>query len=251
MLPIAHRGCWWPHPGQQNTVGAMQQAASRGHAIEIDVHGVKRESEFESVQGMAVGHEVPEECDSGWPPFLGSYLDAFASAPLIFWNIKTSGLAQMLPEFISSHNLQDKSIIFDQDFAGMPKEYTQEFLETGLKVLFRLSDRPSGEMDADISGAHGVWLDQFRGDWVKADTIKRHKDKGYCVYIVSPELHNRVLNFAKWKEWVQAGADGICTDFPGFLEMLRTPYQDRSMLYPQGPWWQTEEWKATVAKSRK
>ena len=244
MLAVAHRGCWWPHSSRQNTVGAMQQAVDLGFGIEIDVHRVKRLSDSKTVDGMAVGHNVSEECENGWPLFPGSYLQVFASAPLILWDIKSPGLAQMLPKFLFTHDLQDKSIIFDQDFPGMPEGYSNDFWDWSkdLKLLARLSER---DLPNKVIGSayYGVWLDQFEVDWVGSDVIQYFHDRGKVVFVVSSELHNRILDLAKWKEWVQAEVDGLCTDFPDIVYGLS---RTNMPLHPQQPWWQQEEWKATL-----
>ena len=248
MLAIAHRGCWWPNPSEENTVGAMQLAANNGFVIEIDVHRVGRLSEVKMTEGMAIGHAMPPQCDSAWPLDPGRYLNVFASAPLILWNIKTAGLAQMLPEFLYTHDLQDKSLIFDQDLPGMPEDYSKDFWDwsSDLKLLARLSDH---ETDKVIGSAFfGVWLDQLDSDWVASDIIQYFHDKGKAVFIVSPELHNRVIDLAKWKEWVQAGADGICTDFP---ELVYGLSKTNLTLHPQQPWWQEESWKETVGSKNR
>jgi len=246
MLPIAHRGLWYPDSERQNTVDAMQMAVDRGFGIEIDVS--KQNTDYPNFgdEEIGVGHNlVPPEIVG---PSIHPYEEVLAVAPLILWNIKTLGLEQILPEFIFTRGLHETSIIFDQDFPGMPENYSREFLARKVKVLVRVSDRePDKVVGSDY---HGVWLDQFDSDWVDQDVVAYWHDRGKAVFVVSPELHNRPLDLKKWFEWKEA--DGICTDFPFLASDLLAPNAEHaSVLFPTNPWWQQPEWLQSVAEAQR
>lgn len=223
MLPIAHRGLWWPDPAKQNTPEAMESAIRSGYGVEIDVHAVP--------SGLGVGHN----CDVLLS--LLSSFDCLKDAPLVAWNVKSRGCAIPLIAVMEKFGLLKRSIVFDWELVGDSDLPEKMFVHGAFhECLARASDDKEKEHIADVINKpiHGLWLDAFEDDWVTSKLIagiKEATDKR--TYVVSPELHGRPLDLSLWHEWREA--DGICTDFPHLLNQM-VHYGD-TKLYPKEPWW--------------
>ena len=215
-IPLAHRGWWWPEPRRQNTPPAFLAAARAGYGLELDIC---------MVQGRLWIAHAPADVLTG-RAVCGptGVLPALCAAPLLAWNLKIISAAEPLVEFIQKQGLADRSLVFDHELALEGTDLGP--MDTGKYmvaidcpgILTRASDREDEPLGlALVRTAHGVWLDAFEKDWVPRERILQAHAAGKAAYVVSPELHGRPLDLGLWKEWVGAGVQGICTDFPHLL----------------------------------
>lgn len=235
MIPIAHRGLWWPHQDHQRTIDAAKAAAQFGYGVELDVCLIDG--------ACRIQHHPHERPPNEQTP--ADYLQYTVHTDcLFFWDIKTDGLHEMLVDELATWGILHRSIIFDQDFFCPEAGFLSRDLDAGkrfkatareLTVCARATDHVTLSDALSKPWASGVWMDMIDRDWVTSRDISLVRDAGKKAFIVSPELHGRALDLAWWKEW--NGADGVCTDFPHLLDTLLLGNGERQKLYPKDPWW--------------
>jgi len=219
MLPIAHRGCWYPDRSKANHPDALLEAAEHQWGFETDVRFCNG--------GLIIQHDPTD------PSYLIDYiLPACERAPLICWNLKDVLAEIPLYEWLSGHRLLDKSLVFDvelYDKRGLPRvcaTYSPQH------VLVRVSEHDTEPIaPALLSPCVGLWLDTWESDWVVESTLLVARNHRKLTYVVSPELHQRPIHLNVWKRL--AAADGICTDFPHILETFLKGILDM----PADAWW--------------
>ena len=230
MIPLAHRGLWWPDPAQRNTPRAFEAAARAGFGLELDICFVGGR--------LWIAHAPAEVVMDRAVCPATEILPALCSAPALAWNLKDLQAPPGLAEFLEKHGLRDKSVVFDQELlAGMGIErrlLDRRLAELGLPHLARASGHHEGDglaLALVHPTAAGVWLDCNGTDWVTPTVLAACRGAGKASYVVSPELHGRPLDLALWVAW--QAADGICTDFPHLL----AAWDAGAPLEPVDPWW--------------
>lgn len=89
------------------------------------------------------------------------------------------------------------------------------------------------QIDGIASHAHGVWVEQPDEDWVNSEDIYAIHSEGIPVYILSSELHGRLVSLKNIEQWKDA--NGIVTDMPYLFERILDK-QDL-IVHPQEAWW--------------
>jgi hypothetical protein len=208
---IAHRGWWWPDPAKQNSPQALQAALDRGWGVELDVW------QGDDPYILQIGHD-----QHAATPLADDTLDALAVGDgLILWNVKNAGCDAALELLFEGHRrFAARSYIFDFDYQDTDPLIVRRFPEGN--YLYR----PEATIDMS-PGEHDGW-------WIDVDVTEPPMSAMPRFY-VSPELHGRPLDLAKWTEWRMMGA-GICTDHPHLLEALE---RGDAPLSPVDPWWST------------
>lgn len=216
MLPIAHRGLWFPTPQAQNTIAALTAAVQAGFAIELDprLHG----------RDLVLQHDLADS-PHALTPAQPDVLTLLARAPLVFWDLKARDVEEPLLTFLATHHLEENAVLFDYELYDPTARNRLVALKRAcgstVRLLTRVSERNEPLYVAlGDDAAVGIWLDQFDSLWFPPDLIKTIHAAGKLVYVVSPELHGRALDLAAWQAWADAGADGLCTDFPHLLASL-------------------------------
>lgn len=224
MIPIAHRGFWWPDAEKGNTIEAAKAAGERGFGVELDV--------CQLGDSCYIQHSPQVKPPLVYGP--RSYLAHIPpTTPLILWNVKTEGLEQFAINYLGPD--LHKSWMFDQDL--IDPEYGKRMVdsEARVRVMIRASDKPGESLDKALNTwwARGIWLDCFSADnWITSDVIQMVQCEGFCAFVVSPELHGHVLDLKLWEEWQQA--EGICTDVPHLLADFATADE---RIFPKEKWW--------------
>lgn len=223
MLPVAHRGFWWPDPARRNTPDALLAAAQQGWAFETDVLWLPERL----TDPLVVAHTV---ADPLFP--IRTILPACEAAPAIFWNLKEPRAEVALRDWLDAHGLRDKSYVFDvelYDAAGLDRVVDTFGRE---HVLVRCSERKPETLERALAArVHGIWFDTWETDWVTVAHIEAARQCGLRSYVISAELHARPLRLESWKSL--RVADGICTDFPHLLRTVLTGDLD----CPATAWW--------------
>lgn len=222
---IAHRGHWFPDIETQNRLTAITAAGAAGYGMELDIR--VSESKHLRLQHDLLDDQVwlLDLVHEDWFPTL---IAALRAAPVILWDVKEIAAIEPLVAWLAEYNLLGNAILFDQELAGKaihwgaamdacalanhPVSYLRRVSEHAHESLYDALDDPD---------AYGVWLDAWDRDWVTANIIATVQAAGKRAYVCSPELHQRAIALALWRDW--AGADGIVTDFPHLLESLSTP----------------------------
>lgn len=173
MQLLAHRG-FWRACAEQNSLAALGDAWRRGFGIETDLR--------DAAGRVVIAHDLAR----GIEPTLAELVETLAALPgraaPIALNVKADGLAAACAALIGP--VRDRVFFFDMSVPDM-----RAYLDLGLPVYTRHSDvEPT---PAYYDRAAGVWLDQLHADWITADAVAAHLDRGKPVCVVSSELHRR------------------------------------------------------------
>jgi glycerophosphoryl diester phosphodiesterase len=193
---LAHRG-YWLAPAERNSLAAFERAFAGGYGIEFDVRDLDGE--------LVVSHDPPRH---GALP-LGDVIELWKrsqTAGTLAVNVKSDGLQGALAAAITG----------DWFAFDMSVPDTLGYLRSGLPTFTRHSDV---EPDPVLyQHAHGVWLDDFGGGWLRQAHVERHLAAGKSVAVVSPELHGRdhAQAWREWRTWSvwREPQLHLCTDHP-------------------------------------
>jgi hypothetical protein len=137
------------------------------------------------------------------------YADRFKHLPLLL-NIKADGLQKQISALLEKYDV-DNYYLFDMSVPDLLVS-----INGGLKCLTRQSEF---EMAPSLyESVDGVWIDEFKGEWLQKEHLLRHIDQNKKIFIVSPELHGR-NHLTRWKFLREMGRDltqhcVLCTDIP-------------------------------------
>jgi len=198
---LAHRGLW-KCKEKQNTIEALTAAIDAGFGIETDIRDLDGK--------LVISHDPPtlNTCVN-----LAAFLEvviASKSDARLALNIKSDGLAKYWDDVIKNANF-DQIFFFDM---SVPDHAV--FVKAGLRTYARVSD-----IETEIvfqQSAHGVWVDDFSGNFDQVSKAKELLQNGLRVALVSPELHWRPY-LETWKEVKLQrlhcnSSFELCTDFP-------------------------------------
>ena len=197
MIIISHRG-YWKKPQEKNLPIAFDRSFSLGFGAEIDVRDYKGE--------LVVSHDIAKKNCVPVSEIFDIYKKYNNNSPLAL-NIKSDGLQAELKRLLVQYDIKNY-FVFDM---SVPDGLL--YVKEGFNAFTRESEHE--KIPAFYNPAKGVWLDEFRGHWVKQHVLKKHIDANKKLCIVSPELHGRDYR-AEWNDYKKMGNDGImlCTDFP-------------------------------------
>jgi glycerophosphoryl diester phosphodiesterase len=227
---IAHRGAWWPHREDENSLHAVERAFERGYDAEIDVRWLDAAGRC-----LVLSHDRIESRPRTWPfpPLLDDILRILAQYPnrQLFINIKEPTTVASIAELTDRKALCDRVWLFDFGLCQADPWAAKKSAPATLRCLSRVSDREEAP-EAAGDWASGFWFDQWDSDWVtreKIDALSRHGP----VFLVSSELHQRTIPVKRLvTDWRYAA--GVCTDVPHLFQALLTGQPE---LTPENPWW--------------
>lgn len=225
-IMIAHRGAWWPRKDLQNHPSSAITALSAGWGVEVDVWGVRG-------NGLFVGHDEPERTFT--PPMRQEGM-----GPL-FLHLKRSGQDELVCEILEQRRWLGAAYVLyspSNDVAlsaflsaapPAPLAYPKGLvIAENMVALTGLLDRRSL-----FEKANGVWLEQPDDNWVDEEVITTIQTAGKTAWVLSSELHGRLVNLRKAVLWKKA--EGICTDYPHLLE--RVLDESDKVVHPKDSWW--------------
>ena len=214
MILLAHRGNLSGISGpQENTPELLKQALGKGFGIETDIR--------RAVTGeLYISHDRSTDLSGQIAADHAALWRQFPRQPVAV-NVKETGYAELLVNFIEQHDLVQQAFLFDfeliEERPGTTARYIRSLHPT-VRLAARASDRYAEtiEQALSIECAEIVWLDEFDGPWVRNEDISRLKQAGRLVYAISPEIQGfpRKLAERRWQEFADWGVDGLCTDWP-------------------------------------
>jgi hypothetical protein len=200
MLVLAHRGLW-STLHDENSIEALTDALDCNYGIEFDVR--------DSNGSIVIAHDIVNELKPSALQLFDAYYLSSCSAILAI-NIKADGLGRLIADMLAQRGIKNY-FCFDM---SVPE--TLRYRRSGIRYFTRQSEYE--ENPVFYHDAAGVWMDMFESDWITADDIRLHLDRGKQVAIVSPELHVRP-HMIFWEGLKDSGLyrhDGLmlCTDHP-------------------------------------
>jgi glycerophosphoryl diester phosphodiesterase len=193
---ISHRG-YWLSPEEKNSRTAFDRTVAAGFGTETDVRDLAGR--------LVVAHDPPTGDEMEWRALLALFDGG--GLPLAV-NVKSDGLAPLLARAFAGTAIP----WFAFDMSG-PE--TVRYARAGLPFYTRHSDiEPHPVLYAE---AAGVWLDSFTDDqWIRPEVVRRHRDAGKAVCVVSSELHGRdpARLWASLAELDGEAGVTLCTDRP-------------------------------------
>ena len=199
MEIIAHRG-FWRKKTDQNTIGAFKLALNNHFGIETDIRDQNGQ--------LVISHDIPKKKSIKLHELFKIY-SLNSSYCTLALNIKADGLQKELLKLIKKYHIKNY-FIFDMSIPESIK-----YSKTPLNNYMRLSEY---EKDYKNFVFKGLWIDQFKSDWISPKQIKILLKSKIDICLVSSELHQRdqkqlwkmILrnNIYKYKNF------SLCTDFP-------------------------------------
>ena len=197
MKILAHRGAW-NIPEEKNTINAISDAFRRGWGVETDIRDYRGR--------LVVAHDVADENAPFFEEILCNYRE-LSSSSFLAVNVKADGIQQLLLEQIVRYKIVNYAV-FDM---SVPEKVVYQ----SMNIPF-LSRQSEIEPEPVLYGqALGIWMDQWREEWITDEIITDHIRNGKIVGIISPEIHG--MNHLKLWDMIKAiDSDQIllCTDMP-------------------------------------
>ncbi len=172
-----------------------------GWGIETDIRDLNGE--------VVLAHDMPHTGQTRFAEAIDQVSDLASGNGQVSLalNVKADGLATSCASLIAP--LSDRCFFFDMSIPDMVT-----YLDAGLRVFTRHSDlEPEPAL---YSEAAGIWLDELRDDWLSANVIDHHVDRGKLVAVVSREIHRRDP-LPLWKALIPFRDTSkllLCTDLP-------------------------------------
>lgn len=196
MLIISHRGNVY---GQGTINFAL--AVRRGWGVELDLRWSPEGPYFDHTPG---GHTPMTDAKATLSLF---------GRRIVAVNIKEKGCEK---ETVALLQQYPDVFVFDMELCDVDPEAFKD-LPRAVRMSDRIDERNVNKFEAKI-----VWLDEFQS-WVEESDVQAIKAKGKLVYWVSPELHDPEISarrlLIRWRQLIDWGVDGICTDYPQILEV--------------------------------
>jgi glycerophosphoryl diester phosphodiesterase len=213
MMILAHRAnIFGPNRQAENSLMAVRQCLDFGWGVEIDMR--------RSLEGsFYISHD-----DQRWSikTDADAYFSALRSFPKSTWaiNVKELGYEKELLDYLIVQGVLGQVFLFDMELLEHAHGVTARKLRSfspKVELAARASDRnESIENLLLVSEARITWLDEFDSLWITEDNISKLKSLGKRIFAISPEIHGFSLieMERRWRQFIQWGIDGICTDYP-------------------------------------
>ena len=201
MIVLSHRG-YWRKIEERNTRKAFERSFAMNFGTETDIR--------DHDSRLVISHDMPDANAMLLEAFFEIYKGYRMSLPLAL-NIKADGLQVELGRLLAKYQVANY-FVFDM---AVPDGLL--YAKQGFRTYTRQSEYEPVPPYYDL--AQGVWLDEFKGHWLRDNVIEKHFEQRKALCIVSPDLHKR----DHWQEWqhyrqleTRIGKDKImlCTDFP-------------------------------------
>jgi glycerophosphoryl diester phosphodiesterase len=181
MYIISHRG-FWKREIEKNTLQAFERSFKSGFGTETDIRDYKGE--------LVISHDIPNESAIPVKEFLKLYRLIDPTLPLAL-NIKSDGLQIKLRQQLDHYKIKNY-FVFDM---SVPDGLI--YLNTGFNTFTRQSEYEQNP--SFYEKAKGIWMDEFKSDWITTKIIETHLSLNKEIGIVSSELHDRDSKL-QWNE---------------------------------------------------
>lgn len=197
MNILAHRG-FWSTLEEKNSIQSLTNAIGCNWGIETDIRDYNGK--------LVISHDIPTSSSEMVEIFFENYYEGKHNEFLAL-NIKSDGIQTLLLEQLYKYHIENYAV-FDM---SIPEQVVYDRL--GMKYFTRQSDLEV--VPVMYEKALGVWIDTWYEEWITAEIICDHLEKGKNVAVISPEIHGRdecelwniLKNIHSDKLW-------LCTDKP-------------------------------------
>ena len=201
-------------PGRENSCAAVAECFEQGWGVEIDIR--RSGGRFylsHDIGTVALANDALSFC----------HLVREMRPPAVAINIKELGYERELLAFLEQEQIIDHVFLFDMELLEDIPGKTARLLSTfhpRIRIAARSSDRHEPlERALACPFSTMIWADEFERFWLTGEDVRRAKESGKFVYVISPEIHGydmRARN-RRWEDFTLWGVDGICTDYPADL----------------------------------
>ena len=215
VIVIAHRAYRsGPDSARENMLGAVIECLQAGWSVELDIR-------FGAL-GFYISHDRQQDGGPAAGPFFEA-IRKYAVRPVAV-NVKELGYEEALIGFLCEHRVLDRVFLFDMELVEREPGITARrfrSLDSRIRLAARASDRAEPiDRVLGIPEAEIVWLDEFDRLWIEESHVRILKRQSRTVYALSPEIHGFSLEIMtqRWAQFAAWGVDGICTDYPKWLD---------------------------------
>ena len=203
MEILSHRG-FWKLKREQNLISGLLNSIYNKFGVEFDIR------DFNSK--IVISHDISNIRSQPLENFLKRIIN---KKYFLAINIKADGLQKELKKLLKKYKISNY-FVFDMSIPDCIQYINQD-----INYFIRQS-----EYEKDLifyKKSKGVWLDQFKKNWINEKVILHHYNNNKKICIVSPELHLREYK----KEWIKYKKIEkkfpnlqlmLCTDFPNKAE---------------------------------
>ena len=174
-------------------------AFEHGYGIETDVRDYE--------ERLVVSHNVATEEAFLFEEVIKIYKELGCVSELAI-NIKADGVQKLLMDVLYRYEIKNY-FVFDM---SIPEQVV--YHRENINVFTRMSEYETNPVLLDKS--MGIWMDEWENSWINAEIIKKYRDQGKMISIISPEIHGRDKTLI-WQELRQFKQDDgvlLCTDIP-------------------------------------
>lgn len=239
MEIISHRGNGFEYP--ENSGPAFSNALKRGISVELDIRlskdnvpfvshnadideilkGKGKISDFNSNEIDKFNYKINNGLKLVKFKEVLRILDSLESGSNIFvhvQDINEEGIVERVLELIDEPKYKERVFLFAVDEMSLPLIDNVRELDSDINVGLHLPENSKYFNDEFFKKADFIWADEIKGEWLSKDMVILAHKLGKKIYAISPEL---ILDSVyskdykkRWKDIVEFGFDGICTDFP-------------------------------------
>ncbi len=135
-------------------------------------------------------------------------------------------------ELVKKYNLPKECFFFEVDKNAWPLvEYMKKNIPQ-MNVGLHLPEQSNNYNKDDFLKADVIWADEITIDWMTKEMVDMAHSCNKKIFAISAELipHSKNAPYyrKRWKDLVDYGFDGICTDHPEELEIFLKSIKKRS-----------------------
>ena len=144
---------------------------------------------------------------------------------LVFIHIKESEDIEKVIKILGEYNFLERIRFFavdeiEEDFKKIMRENYSKY-----KIGLYLPENSNNYNKENFKETNFILADEITIPWITKEKVELAHSLGKLFYVISPELINESIfnsNIEKrWKELLEMGVDGICTDLPEKFKKLK------------------------------
>lgn len=246
MIIIAHRAINFINP--ENSLPAFEWAMKKGYSIELDIYLTKdgipvvsHDSSLDRLfdgKGKITEMTLLEIRKFSFKNDNKVKMPTFEEVCQLYQRIKPKnfffciqikdmyqkGVMEKTYELVKKYSLPKESFCFEVDNNTWPLVDWMKKNIPKMPVALHLPETSNHYDEKYFKIADVIWADEIEKEWMSKKMVDLAHRNGKKIYAISAELiphsKNALLYRKRWKDIINYGFDGICTDHPEELEMF-------------------------------